>query len=484
MIGAYLDLARTHAPLLAITAPLIGAALAALIPQPRLAWLVAVLAAATTAVIAVDLALRAIAGGLPPGLLVLVGVHLDGAGMFLAALLSLCATIAILGAGAVLGEVDRRVAPLSSALALLALGGWNGALMTDNLAALVIAAELGWLASIGLLASSSARGALNGAVRMLAAGGVGAALALCGLGLVMRSFGSLTLADLGAAHVEASAAAAVGAGLVLAGVVLKAGAAPFHGWIGAAFGRAGGAALLVLGAVSATGALAVAIRLIAYLVPAPAIGEGLSTALAAMGCVSVVIGSLQAVGARNLPRLAAYTVVAQAGCILLSAALGSPAGFAAALVQTTSLAASALALFGGAVAAGVQNIDHLDGVSRRAPLASAAITAGALSLMGAPLTLGFLGRWRLVEASVGADWWWAAGAVIFASLSGVFYGGRLIERLYFRRATHQFEGGGGLWRVVLAPALIVSILATAWGLAPSLLLNAANAAAAMMAVGA
>lgn len=483
MIGAYLDLARMHAPLLVITTPLIGAVLAALIPQRQLSWAVALCAVAATAVISIDQALRAMGGGMPPGLVVLVGVHLDGAGIFLAALLSLCATFALLGAGAALGEMEGRAAPFALALALLALGGWNGALMTDNLAALVIAAELGWLASVGLLASSPARGALNGAARMLAAGGAGAALALCGIALVMRSFGSLNLADLGAAHVEAAAAAAVGAGLVLASIVLKTGAAPFQGWIGAAFGRAGGAALLVLGAVGATGALAVAIRLIAYLVPAPAIGEGLSTALAAMGCVSVVIGSLQAVGARNLPRLAAYAVVAQAGCVLLSVALGSPAGFAAALVQMTSLAASALALFGGAVAAGVQNLDHLDGVSRRAPLARAAITAGALSLMGAPLTLGFLGRWRLVEASVGADWWWAAGAVIFASLSGVFYGGRLIERLYFRRATHQFEGGGGLWRIVLAPALIVSILATAWGLAPSLLLNAANAAAAMMAVG-
>ena len=33
-----------------------------------------------------------------------------------------------------------------------------------------------------------------------------------------------------------------------------------------------------------------------------------------------------------------------------------------------------------------------------------------------------LARWRLVEAGVGAGWWWAAGLVIIASLAGVFYG--------------------------------------------------------------
>jgi NADH:ubiquinone oxidoreductase subunit 2 (subunit N) len=125
-------------------------------------------------------------------------------------------------------------------------------------------------------------------------------------------------------------------------------------------------------------------------------------------------------------------------------------------------------------------MEGLDGMGRRAPLASAAMTAGAISLMGAPLTLGFLGRWRLVEAGVGAGWWWAAGAVILASLAGVFYGGRLIERLYFRRAGATYEGGRDLWALTLAPALIASIAVTMLGLAPAALLDAANAAAALM----
>ena len=81
-----------------------------------------------------------------------------------------------------------------------------------------------------------------------------------------------------------------------------------------------------------------------------------------------------------------------------------------------------------------------------------------------------------------AGWWWAAVAVIVASLAGVFYGGRLIERLYFRKSSAPFEGGGGdPWRLVLAPALIASIVAIALGVEPSALLNISNAAGAMMA---
>ena len=272
----------------------------------------------------------------------------------------------------------------------------------------------------------------------------------------------------------------MGAGLIVLGLALKAGVAPLHMWLGAAFGRVGAFAALGVGVVGAVGAAAALARVSAYLIVAAPLGEALSAIVALLGGASVVIGSMQAVGARNILRLAAYAGVAQVGCILLCVALGSPAGFAAALVQLTAFAAAAMALFGGAAVAGVHAMTELDGVGRRAPLAGAAMTAGAISLMGAPLLLGFLGRWRLVEAGVGAGSWWAAGAVIFASLAGVFYGGRIVERLYFRRAAETYTGAPAGAAIAFAPMLVGAIVIIAIGLAPGALLRAADAAAALM----
>jgi multicomponent Na+:H+ antiporter subunit D len=139
--------------------------------------------------------------------------------------------------------------------------------------------------------------------------------------------------------------------------------------------------------------------------------------------------------------------------------------------------AAALALLGGAATlGGASSLTALDGLARRAPLASAAMSIGALSLMGAPLTIGFLGRWRLLEAGLGAGWAWTAAAAIFASLAAVFFGGRLIERLYFRRATTTVHQSRDPWRAALAPALIAAIAAIAWGLEPSWLLRSAETA--------
>ncbi|MGE0663367.1 MAG: proton-conducting transporter membrane subunit [Hyphomonadaceae bacterium] len=478
MSEGYLELARAHAALLAVTLPLFGAAIA-LLSGPRWAWAAGGVFALAALMVAADLAMRG------PGAATAalnVALHQDGVGVMAAALLAGVCTLVVIAAGALLGELEQRVAPLAVALILCAGGGWAGALMARDLIGLAVAVETAWLSAVGLIAlsASHARGALNGALRMLVGGGVGAVLLLLGVAMIARAVGSVDLEAMPLAQLPAPRLAGAGVVLVVLALALKAGVAPLHAWAGASLGRASGAALLGVGALGVVGALAVLARFTAYAITAPQIGAGVSAVLGALGAASVVIGSMQAIGAQNLPRLASYAAAAQAGCILLSIALGSPAGFAAALVQLFALAAATLALYGGAAAGRVQSLSMLNGFAQRAPLASAAITAGALSLMGAPLTLGFLGRWSLVEAGVGAGWWWAAALVIVASFAAVFYGGRLVERMYFRRADETFAGERGLWRFALSPALLAAVVCIAMGVAPDALLRWAASAAAML----
>lgn len=482
MSAAYLDIARAHAPLLMIITPLVGAALVLVSGPARMGWLVACLAVGLTALIAIDFALRVLAGVTQPVAEVGVMLHVDGAGVFAGALIALTATLIVLSAGSGLNDAGREPAPYALALLLCALAGWLGALMADDLFAVIAAVEAAWLSGLGLTALHGVRdrAGLNGALRMLVAGGVGAVLMLLGAALLARGAGSSALDALPLAQIRMENLAGAGAALLGLGLAIKAGVAPVHAWMSASVGRTTVMVTLGVGVLGVLGGLSVLARISAYTITAPQIGAAVSVALAALGAASIVVGSMQAVGASNFLRLASYAGVSQAGCVLLSLALGSPAGFAAALTQLAALAAAGLALYGGAAAGRVTSLTMLDGYAQRAPLASAAITAGALSLMGAPLTIGFLGRWRLVEAGVGAGWWWASGLVIIASLAGVFYGGRLIERMYFRRANAAYEGAGGVWRVALGPALIVAIIAIGVGVAPGSLLRAAAAASAML----
>ncbi|HVY85009.1 MAG TPA: proton-conducting transporter membrane subunit [Caulobacterales bacterium] len=478
----WLDLARIHAPLLIIVTPLAAAALAVLGPGGRFAWIVASLGALISAVLSVDLAWRMLERDAPqPDVLEGVALDVNGVAVFCATVLA-CAGVPVLFAtGAMLRrDVRPRAAPLAMALLSCAIAAWIAALFAADLSSILVAVETAWLCGVAFLAIAAEqdRGALSAALRMLITGGVAAALMLLGVGFVERGLGASDLEALDDVSIAAPRLAGVGAGLMLVALTMKAGLAPLQVWVGPAFGRASAGAALVLAVLGVIGALAVMTRVGVAAVGAPVIGDGVAAALAAIAVFTVAIGSIQAVGASNVRRMAAYASVAQAGCALIGVALGSPAGLAATLVQILAQMAAMLALFGGATAIeGKAPMSALDGLSKRAPLASATMTFGALSMMGAPLMTGFLARWRLIEAGVGGGWWWTAAAMIGASLAAVVYGGRMIERLYFRRATQAIEQGGDLWRLVRVPALIFAVAVLAWGVEPSLLLRAADAAA-------
>lgn len=481
MIGTYLELARAHAPLLMVVIPFVGAALMIVGAPARASWFLASALTIVASVVAADLAMSLL-GAPQPVANVGVDLFVDGLSVFAGALVSVIGALAVLAAGASLRDADAPRAPLGLALLLCVIGGWIGALMARDLISMSAAVTIAWLAAVGLVTVSAVRerSSLNGALRMLSVGGVAIALLFAGAGLLGTAASAFDVDALLLAHISMPGVAAAGAGMMMLALALMAGVAPLHNWLSVSVARANPITALAIGVCGVVGALSVFVRLAAYAITAPEIGSGFSYAAAALGAVSVVVGSVQAVGAANLGRLAAYAGASQAGCLLLSVGLGSPAGFAAALIQLAAIGAGALALYAGAGAGRVQSLAMLDGYAQRAPLASAAITAGALSCMGAPLTLGFLGRWRLVESGVGAGWWWAAGLVIIASLAGVFYGGRLVERMYFRRAASPFAGEGGVWRIAAAPALIAAMVAIAVGLAPGALLHAAANAASLL----
>ena len=478
MTAGLLELARLHAAWLVLASLLCGAALA--VALPRLAWFVAVLAALVAATLAADVMARTLFGQ-PEAVVAQEGIALsiDGISAFAVALIAVITALIAIGSGALLEDFSSRVAPFAVSLMLCVTAGWIAALFAPGFVELVICSEAAWLAALGLTALSDedSRGAANGAMRMLMIGGAGAALSVFGAAMVVRAIGATAFAAIGDERIAAPNLAALGFALLIVAMASKAAIAPLHFWAGAAFGRGSRLSALVIGGVGVIGALSVIVRLAAILSAAPDLGLGAAGVLAVLGAATAVIGSVQAVGARDLRRLAAYAAASQGGCILLGLAIGSPAELAASLVQLLALAVAMVALLGGAAAVTDGSLVVVDGLARRAPLASAAIAAGSLSLIGAPLTIGFLGRWRMIEAGVAADWWWATGAVLAASLAAVIYGGRLIERIYFRHATVQTMDAERSWRrVLIAPALIFAIAVIVVGVNPDFVLRAAAAA--------
>jgi multicomponent Na+:H+ antiporter subunit D len=266
---------------------------------------------------------------------------------------------------------------------------------------------------------------------------------------------------------------------MLTGLGVAAALAPLHAGLVAALGRGPSFAAPLLGvALAAAGLMALA-RLTALLVgaAAPGISSGASVALVALGVASALIGSLQAAAATDLRRLAAYATAAQAGCVAIGLASGSLDGMVGALFHALNQAAVTFVFLGVAAQFGdAAPLSTLDGLGRRAPLIAASLTVAALSLVGAPLTAGFLSRWLLLQATLKAHLWGGACAIVASSLIALVYVARLLERLYVREASASAppRARGG-W--TLAPAMAAAVVAViAFGVESAAPLTAAHAA--------
>ena len=66
------------------------------------------------------------------------------------------------------------------------------------------------------------------------------------------------------------------------------------------------------------------------------------------------------------------------------------------------------------------------------PWTMAAFVTGGLSLIGVPLTVGFVSKWYLVLGAIERGWWPVGLLVLLSSLIAVIYVWRIVEVAYFR----------------------------------------------------
>jgi multicomponent Na+:H+ antiporter subunit D len=80
------------------------------------------------------------------------------------------------------------------------------------------------------------------------------------------------------------------------------------------------------------------------------------------------------------------------------------------------------------------NLEDMRGLGRKMPWTMAAFVGGGLSLIGVPLTAGFISKWYVVLAALERGWWPLAAVVLVGSLLAVVYVWRVVEAAYFQSA--------------------------------------------------
>jgi multicomponent Na+:H+ antiporter subunit D len=222
------------------------------------------------------------------------------------------------------------------------------------------------------------------------------------------------------------------------GTGLKLALFPLHFWLPNAYAYAPSAVTAFLAATATKVSVYVLLRFLFTIFGAANSFEltALESLLIPLGAIAVLVCSTVAIFQTDVKRMLAYSSVAQVGYMVIGIGFASTAGLSAAIVHlfNHAMIKGGLFLALGCVVLrlGSARLESLAGLGRRMPLTMFAFVLGGLSLIGVPLTAGFISKWVLVQAAIERGNWLVAVVILAGSLLAVIYIWRVVEAAYFR----------------------------------------------------
>jgi multicomponent Na+:H+ antiporter subunit D len=167
--------------------------------------------------------------------------------------------------------------------------------------------------------------------------------------------------------------------------------------------------------------------------------------------------------------------------MVLGVSLATSAGVAAGMLHLFNHALMKGALFMALGTlfwrTGSVRLDRLAGIGREMPWTMTAFALAGLSLIGVPLTAGFVSKWYLVMAVLEAGQPWLIALIMITSLMAVYYVWRVIEAAWFTPAPSDRTAVREAPARLLVPVYIV-LAANFWfGIDTRLSVGGAEAAA-------
>jgi NADH-quinone oxidoreductase subunit N len=283
-----------------------------------------------------------------------------------------------------------------------------------------------------------------------------------------------------------------GAAMMLVGFGFKIATAPFHVWTPDVYEGAPTPVTAFMAAGPKAAGFASFMRV--FIFGFPIATAVLSTggyahkawvgALAIMAVLTMTIGNVVAIVQNNVKRMLAYSSIAHAGYALV----GFVAAGAAATPEDRSAALSAVAFY--LLAYAIMNmgafavvtliarrgdqqttVDDYNGIGFASPVLAFSLSLFLLSLLGMPLTAGFMGKIFVFSAALKQGYIWLVVIGVLNTAVSAYYYLRLIVVMFFRERT-------GAWDVPPIPAsvalaLVLTVLGVFYlGLFPGRIFNA------------
>ena len=436
-----------HLPILQIILPLMAAPVCMVIRHPHVVWIWATLIALLCLPMSIALLMQVMVEGViiyelggwaaPWG----IEYRIDKLNAFVLVIVTAIGAVVMPYAKRTVdAEIPVSRVYLFYTMLLLCEAGLLGISVTGDAFNLFVFLEVSSLSSYVLISFGKDRRALTAAYRYLIMGTIGATFYIIGVGLMYNATGSLNIYDLSRLIPELAGSRTIQAAMAFltVGLGLKLALFPMHMWLPNAYTYAPSVVTVFLAATATKVAVYALIRVTYTIFGTVDILEivPIRDMFMVMAVIAMFVGSLVAIYQLNIKRMLAYSSVAQIGYIVLGLSFDTVTGMAAGIIHLFNHAVMKGGLFMalGAVAyrvGGVQ-LGQMTGLGRKMPWTMASFVAGGLSLIGVPLTVGFVSKWYLIQAALEKGWWMIAILIVISSLLAVIYVWRVVEVIYFR----------------------------------------------------
>jgi len=331
---------------------------------------------------------------------------------------------------------------------------------------------------------------VEGALKYFLLGSFAAALMLFGFALLYGATGHTDLPGLRDALALPGAyttGVVVALALILAGLVFKVSAVPFHMWTPDAYEGAPTPATAFMAASVKAGGFGVLLRVLLTVFGderAASWATGWPPVVALLAVLTMTVANLVAGRQESVKRMLAYSSVAHAGYLLVGvvATIRAPEQaqsavlFYLATYTVSTVGAFASLVLCGSRGAEVVSYEDLAGIGRRHPAVALPLAFFALSLAGMPPMAGFFGKWFVFKAAMDAGLHGLTIIAFINSVIGAYYYLKVLVFLYMREPAAGAPVAKPMWSGEVATAIAVSaLLVLLLGLAPGSVLDMALA---------
>ncbi len=315
-------------------------------------------------------------------------------------------------------------------------------------------------------------------MKYLLLGAFASAFFLYGIALIYGGAGTTSVPAIAEAITAENKSPLLLAGmfLLVVGFGFKVAIVPFHQWAPDVYEGAPTTIAAFISAGPKAAGFAAFLRI--FMEALPTLQVEWSGVLILLAMLTMTVGNIIAISQTNIKRMLAYSSIAHAGYVLIGLAAANDDGISSAMLYLLVYCVMNIGAFGAVILARTEDgeslmISDYAGLGTRKPLLAMFMTVMLLSLAGFPPTAGFVGKFYIFKAAVGAGHIWLVIIGAINTAISAFYYLRVVVTMYMREPEEELEISP--YASTLVVGLILAVVGVLLiGILPSLMLTPAQ----------